>query len=417
MIDSEMMDVKNNQILSCIYIVSMTVAFLERLGDVYVSRNVGIVIGFFWILVALGRLLRNHFKLRNLGRNDLSWMIKSYLVPQIVLHFWTVILMVFGVLSWTNLRSNLTVYVPIMLAFSAICIFKEKAYRYTLLALIASYFISVAISTVVIGPSIFVNAIEEGWFGKTISKTNYLEIHDTVLSIGFIITYYLFGIKKLTKKNIIFIIAALLIMILGVKRITVLAVILSVFFHAIINIFSEKRQIKICFIAGIIAFLICYLFVYLLIKGDWLWAQIVAAGINTRGRFYYWNALASLCKFSPSFLGLGRAYSYILFSTEWSYMKVGAAHCDILKMYAENGFVLFGYWLWHFLIRMPKRYIKNYSMNSAIVYFGTTIYLFMMYFTDNVETYFASIIFSIMIPVCHALAHDRLLNPQKKDIV
>ena len=125
------------------------------------------------------------------------------------------------------------------------------------------------------------------------------------------------------------------------------------------------------------------------------------------GRTYYWRALAERCVFSPAFLGLGRNYSYLLFSSELSYMRVGAAHSDILKMYAENGFFMFAYWLWHYLLQMTKRYKKRFSINSAVVYFGISIYLFTMYLTDNVETYFASILFSIIIPVCHALRYDR----------
>ena len=86
---------------------------------------------------------------------------------------------------------------------------------------------------------------------------------------------------------------------------------------------------------------------------------------------------------------------------------MGAAHSDILKMYAENGFFLFAYWLWHYLMYMTKRYRVRFSQDSALVYFGITIYLFTLYITDNVETYFAAIIFSIIIPICHALRYDR----------
>lgn len=74
-------------------------------------------------------------------------------------------------------------------------------------------------------------------------------------------------------------------------------------------------------------------------------------------------------------------------------MKVGAAHSDILKMYAENGFIFFTYWLFHYLLNLTKQYKEKFSVDAAVTYFGITIYLFTVYFKDNVETYFASIMF------------------------
>lgn len=84
-------------------------------------------------------------------------------------------------------------------------------------------------------------------------------------------------------------------------------------------------------------------------------------------------------------------------------MKVGVAHSDILKMYAENGFIFFTYLLFYYLLNLTKWYKEKFSVDADVVYFGITIYLFTIYFTDNVETYFASILFSIIIPASHAL--------------
>ena len=96
-------------------------------------------------------------------------------------------------------------------------------------------------------------------------------------------------------------------------------------------------------------------------------------------------------------------------------MRVGGVHCDILKMYAECGFFVFGYWLWHYLISMIKRYKKRFSIDAAVLYFGLTIYLFVLYLTDNVEIYFASIIFSIIIPFCYALKQEGCRGVSSRD--
>ena len=84
-------------------------------------------------------------------------------------------------------------------------------------------------------------------------------------------------------------------------------------------------------------------------------------------------------------------------------MNVGGVHSDIIKMYVENGFILFGLWLWYQLIFMLKFYKKEYGDNVAILYFGFLIYLFTLYLTDNVEVYFICQILVTMLPITYAL--------------
>lgn len=388
----------------------MIIAFTTRYGDILISKYVQLSIGLFWVLYVFLTMAINRFHFRSRYRKDIPWMLRSYLVPSIVLHLWTILLMYIEVLSWDYITTNVSVYIPTLLAISSVYLFGEKAFKYNFIALASSYMLSVLASTIFVGPRIFLYAVMDAYFdtrGILGLSVNYLELHDTVLAIGFVLIYFIFSNEKLTKANLALIAVTLMIMVLGMKRVSVLGAILAVIFHKVTKKLPENKQYKCCRCAGLIALLCCYIFVWIFVEGTGFWEVIAELGINPRGRSYYWTALAGRCEFSLGFLGLGRNYTYKLFGGELSYMRVGAAHSDILKMYAENGFIFFAYWLWHYLLRMTKRYKKRFSMNSALIYFGITIYLFTLYLTDNVEIYFACIIFSIVIPVCHALKHGR----------
>lgn len=399
----------NKDNIKYFYIISMTIAFIPRYGDVYVNRHIQLCIGAFWILYVFLEIAINKFRFNVKYNKDVLWMMSSYLVPPLILHAWTIMLMMLGMLSWEYFTTNFGTYIPIMLAISSIYIWGRNAFRVNFYALVLAYIISVTSSIILVSPKIVVDALALAFLGRGVYgySSAYLELHDIVLPIGFVLTYYIFSNDKLSRKNVVIIICTIFIMILGLKRISVFGVFLAVIFHKIIKRFPKRTQYKICRIAGIVGVGACFLFVWSLIAGDFFWTFIEPLNINFMGRIYYWRALAERCVFSPAFLGLGRNYSYLLFSSELRYMKVGAAHSDILKMYAENGFFMFAYWLWHYLLHMTKRYKKRFSINSSVIYFGISIYLFTMYLTDNVETYFASILFSIIIPVSHALRYDR----------
>lgn len=394
----------NSNTIKFLYVISLTVSFIPSLGDIVLSKYIQFGIGLFWILFAfLEKVTLNKVRTISNDKSDLKWMVKFYFVPTVIIHIWTIILMAVGVLSWTNFTTNIGTYIPTLLAISSIYIFGEKALKINFYALASAYVISVVSSAVLIGPGIILDGfLKSLGLGGTLNF-NYLELHDIVLSIGLVLTYYIFSNDKLTRKNFVLIILTLIIMILGLKRISVLAVILAVMFHHVIKRFKPETQYRFCRLAGITLMAGCFLFVWLLISGDDFWKIVEPLGINFMGRNYYWKALAERCEFSPTFLGLGRNYSYLLFSGELSYMHVGAAHSDILKMYAENGFIIFTYWLFHYLLKLTKSYKDMFSVDAAVVYFGIALYLFTIYFTDNVETYFAAIMFSIIIPANHAI--------------
>lgn len=155
--------------------------------------------------------------------------------------------------------------------------------------------------------------------------------------------------------------------------------------------------------AGWFAFVFCYFFIFILMQGSEFYDLLIKYGINSMGRNYYYEAIINYAEFSPTFLGIGRNAVTKILTTDLAYMHVGGVHSDIIKMYVENGFILFGWWLWYYLVYLTKVYRKKYGNQSAILYFGLVIYTFTMYLTDNVEIYFICQIITIVLPMTYAM--------------
>ena len=115
------------------------------------------------------------------------------------------------------------------------------------------------------------------------------------------------------------------------------------------------------------------------------------------GRSYYYQAIIKLCEFEPGFLGLGRNYVSMILNSEYAYLNVGGVHSDILKYFAECGFVLFGIWMWYYLIKVVRWLKENYSIKVVSCYYILTLYSFAIYYTDNIDTYFISQFIYILI--------------------
>ena len=245
---------------------------------------------------------------------------------------------------------------------------------------------------------------------------NYLELHDLVLSLGCIFVYFIYKINmqnKITKNDFFNILIILLILGLGMKRITILGIIISFIFIKFIKYVSEKNKIKVCKILGVAVSIICYVFVFFILNGEILYELCAKYNINLMGRNYYYDVIAGYGEFSIKFLGTGRNSVSKILTEQYNYLHVGGVHSDILKSYVENGFIVFGLWLWYYLFFITKKYAKKYGNTAAILYFSLTLYTFILYFTDNVENYFIYQLFYIIIPITYIIRQNNM-NKEKK---
>ena len=385
-----------------LYILTMTVAFTPRYGTYMVGYKEPLLVGLLWVAAAFFRLLRKkHCEDVALMKN-LGFFLCVYLIPHVVTHLYTVVLMLLGKVEWKYFTTNATVYVPVLIVLSAVVLFGTKALRYTLIAVIGAFMLSMVSSVILIGPHIIPDAIVQAYFGQDVAK-NYLELHDIVLAIGYIMVYYLYRGRKLERRDVAFLVCAVSIAVLGMKRIVVLAILACLAFAALVYILPKKARYPICVIGGFGILLGCFGFLWLMSEGDLFFNLMEKLHINTMGRIYYYRDVMALADFHILYPGLGRNVVTQLLTTEMSYLRVAGVHSDIIKMYVENGFVMYGLWSAYHLIGLPALLRKRFGDKAAVMAFAVTVYSFLLYLTDNIEIYFVCQTLAMLLPMCYAL--------------
>ena len=118
---------------------------------------------------------------------------------------------------------------------------------------------------------------------------------------------------------------------------------------------------------------------------------------NLHGRNYFWNTIGSYATFELSFLGIGRNSVHYILATRHPYMNVGGVHNDILKLFVENGFLMFSGWLFYYFLFLPKQIYKRLGTPTMKLFYLLTVYKVIIYATDNIETYFISQYFYLLI--------------------
>lgn len=399
---------EQKNLIPFLYVISMAIAFTAWYGDYnstdFFSR---VLIRAVWIVVALVQLYIDISHKRNSEIEDLKWMIKLYFLPHVFIHLYSIFLMLIGKVSWSYFTTNIKTYGFALLAICSLYLFKEKAFKYISIALICSWVLSVSVSTITKGFQIFPQAVIQGYIDPNYKipgfRANYFELHDLVLAAAYIVIFYFFAQKKLLKMDFAFLSFISLIIFLGIKRISIVGLILVTIFHIAIRWFSEKNQYKICLIAGWAGFIFCFFFIYWVSVSGKFTEFVNENEINAMGRTYFYETIMKHAQFSPSFMGVGRHVVSRILSEDLAHVGVLNVHSDIIKMYVENGFIVFGMWLWYYLINVTRQYKNRFGFKEAVFYFGLTIYTFTLYLTDNIEIYFICQMFSIITPMAYAL--------------
>lgn len=385
-----------------LYILTMVVAFTPRYGTYTIGYKEPLLVGLLWVAVAFFRLLCKKNRADIPQMKNLGFFLCVYLIPHVITHLYTIVLMLLGKVEWKCLTSNATVYLPVLIVLAAVYLFGTKALRYTMIAIIGAFVLSMVSSVILIGPHIIPDAIVQAYFDQNVAK-NYLELHDIVLAIGYIMVYYLYRGRKLERRDIAFLVCAVSIGILGMKRIVVLAILACLAFAALVYILPKKARYPVCVVGGVGILLGCFGFLWLMSKGDLFFNLMEELHINTMGRIYYYRDVMALSDFHILYPGLGRNVVTQLLTSEMSYLRVAGVHSDIIKMYVENGFVMYGLWSAYHLIGLPALLRKRFGDKVAVMAFAVTVYSFLLYLTDNIEIYFVCQTLAMMIPMCFAL--------------
>lgn len=398
---------KNNKyILISVFTTTLIIAYIEQAAGYNISWIVQIGIATAWIAIFCFALEYNKKSntTATLKREQLKFFMKLFLLPLIVPHLYSILLNFFGKVNTYRITTNVTVYIPTIFAILAFNFLGATTIKCHIKALFWAWFISFLTALIFIGPQIVPNALREAYFDDITAGKNYLEFHDIGLSIGYFIVFYTWitNFRSTSKWNFYVLLGSWIIFFFSMKRVSFIAI-----FAEVILVFwlkrmkNDKGRYRFCLILGIITVFVGYFFIFFFMQAS-SYTSLLSL-VDLRGRNYYYQAALSLAKFNPLFFGIGRNALTQIFQTEWSYMRVDNVHSDLIKLFVEYGFVLYGLWLIFFYIIAPHMIKNRYGEKGAIVYYILQFYKFFMFMTDNTETYFIAQISIIIFTVYYCI--------------
>lgn len=253
--------------------------------------------------------------------------------------------------------------------------------------------------------------------GANTAASYMMEVHDLTFAMGLFFLYYMFVENRKERSHIKKILLSFILIVLGLKRIEILA--LAV---AIVSYWVVLRKGKTMKGRSIFFFLVFSIltvgYVYIIWSGA---LEILATRfeIDFMGRLGYYSYARKFYKFSPFFLGNGYTY----FSRYWGnlyssglridgYGVAASIHSDILVMFIEIGFIGMLIWIYYCF---KYKTVKLNSRNGTAVgeyYLLATIYMFILYLTDNTSTYFITQMIYYLIPL--AMGNTSTINVNLK---
>ena len=391
-----------------IFIILMTIAFLGQLNGHQVPLIVPEIISI--IITAYAVILHFLKKRSSIREKHTKTTLLLFLLPAIVIHLYSILLIVVGKVNVSFFSTNISIYAPILAAVSALYLFGGNAIKYTAIAFCLSWIISFLTALIGSGVGVIFYAINQAYFDNNSTilgvSHNLLEFHDLVLSLGLIIIFFIYTRKKIHKKDLPYIFFAIIVGLLGIKRISIIALAIAIPFLLIIKRLSDKKASILKYFMGLALMTMSFFYVISIFTG---FLYQIAGNINMMGRNYYYESIKEYGELSPSYLGTGRNSAGKLLS-ENKGLKVNGVHSDILKMYIENGFALFTAWLIYYLFVLPICINKRFDKKTSGLYLSLITYTFILYLTDNVENYYIYQLFLTLIPPAYYLMKEKNEN-------
>lgn len=383
-----------------------------RFWGINLPWYVNVIVRFFIIVfLILGNKLKISFS------KEVKKIIKLTIFPIILIIIYSCVIWLLGTgFPANNVVRNLftsNLYLIIDVFFGSLLY--EKYKERTIDLFVKCGFVSYILGSIV--PLLFNYSFEGILYLLTSHSTNdkllYLtEVNDLTFGMGFCLLYYIFfdDRKNKVKKN--YIIKCILMIFWGLKRIEIAAIIICYLFF---KFFVSKINVKKSALISTISILVVSYLYIMFIHNSTLIGLAEKYNINFMGRLKTYIFVASnYSEFSIKFLGIGFGNideileSLVSRNFKIDYIPVISLHSDILRMYIGIGFIAFGLWL------IYQNYIKTIiidkeiSVNCAKAYLIFTIYLFILYLTDNTYSYPITFSLYIICTLCSIKYKDNL---------
>lgn len=377
------------KMLSIIYVVLFSIAFLQRLGNSTVNYFIKYAICIFWLVIIL--IYSNTYKIEKKEyTGKILFYLKMFIVPVIFIGVYSLSLYIFRAAEFRTfgrfISEITTMTLTVVVAFATLYVFGKRTLKYTILAIISSFLIVILYNWFNFGFDVFINVFKV-LFDST-NVHNVFEVHDLTFAAGLVMISYLFFSDKLQKREFFVVLSMTIIILMGFKRIQFLSIVLILAYILILKLFNYKYKNIIYKLTGYLTVLGCYIYVYI-IKSGILNKLVIDYNLNTMGRNDFYNWISKHFEFNIIYpgIGLGATSKMMQLDTNW---PIATIHSDILRIFVEIGFIAFGVWAIYYLIYCYNRILNKYNIRNAEHYLVLTLYLFILHFTDNTINYFVT---------------------------
>lgn len=388
------------------FILCTAVCSCSRFGGIYINMFFNFGVAIMWMIISVAKF-KHHKEYRIIGKKHF----KLAAMPIILMVFFTLINWQFNstveltVRYYTRLISTASYYILALLyAYLGFCVFGKKVLDYLWEGLVLSYlFGSIIAGVIMYGPiNVFIYLVFQS---DTSPLNRVFEVHDITFAFGFYFLYYLFFADRFKANHRRYkLFVTVLFLYFGLKRIEIAALVVTfIAFYVIGRRYKDisvKSKVLSC---AMITISFTYIW---LIYSNALTALAERLGINFMGRLTTYEYMTRFFDFSPNFMGLGYSYVNKLIEKLQSqgviykgWRLITGLHSDILKKYIEIGFFPFIIWVWYSIVTRTNALSKYFSKSVAVMYLLSTVYMFVLYFTDNVFEYFVTTMIYFAIPL------------------
>ncbi|MDV4899300.1 hypothetical protein NNG62_10720 [Enterococcus faecium] len=241
--------------------------------------------------------------------------------------------------------------------------------------------------------------------GETNTANFAMEVHDLTFAMGVFFLYYVFFENKNTKKHKIKIIVSLILIFMGLKRIELLALSGAILVYYVLLKWGKKIQIR-ALVCTICATVISLVFIYIIDTGilALLMSNLGITDDGARLSFYLYSS--KFYELGLGYVGTGWTwFSKYFFNLYLSHFRLNGGriaaslHSDILTIYIEVGCIVFIIWMfWLFFVK-PIRLTKKFGLKTGECVLLLTIYMFILYLTDNTLTYPDTQMIFLLVPM------------------
>lgn len=355
------------------------------------------------VIIILVMFNRNHYG--NLSKKEIFQLLKWYLVPCILIHCYTIVMCLMGIFEFKEMSTNLLTYLPIIVAILIVYQYGQKGCLDVFIAIVLSFLVSFVPKLIEYGGEAVLEACKTFFLLKDNNGGSVFENDDIILAIGyFVIIFFISSFFK--RKNTIFVLMVyIFVFVMGGKRIGLVAVAGTLGIFLLLNPIKKNNQKRLCILLGYLVVLAGIIYILLLSNSEFIKKLMVVYGVNLMSRNYFWDSIMKITSFSPNFIGYGRGFVKFWMLDNFSpYQNV---HNDYIKMYVEIGLIPYIFWMLYYLVFLQKRFWEKYGNKVGFIYFLTIIFTFILYLTDNTESYFICGLVRCIIPVALISAENK----------